>query len=61
MTVVHYLEREVRLIDEHIRTAEVMRIPAPALHVRNNDLDLLVVSGAAELPDCSSIETAGRR
>src|SRR6185312_4956898 len=36
----HHPEREVRLVDDHMRGAEVARIPAPALHVGEDRLDL---------------------
>ena len=44
--VVHHLEREVRLVDEHMGVAEIARIPAPALHVGDDGVDLLVVAGS---------------
>src|SRR5262245_26015273 len=59
--MLRHFQSEVRLVDEHICTAEVTRIPAPALHVRFYDVDLLVLGGAVELSDCSRIKTASRR
>ena len=38
--VMHHPEREVRLIDDHVRGAKVARIPPPALHVGEDRLDL---------------------
>src|SRR4029077_788871 len=56
--VVHHLERKIGLVDDHISNAEVARVPAPAFHVRDDQIDLLVPDRPIELLDGPRIEVA---
>ena len=55
----HHPEREVRLVDDHMRGAEVARIPAPALHIGEDRLDL--PGGIAFLGACGAAQFRERR
>ena len=57
---VHHLEREVRQIDQHMRLAQVTRIPAPAFHVGDDGFDLTIMGGSVKLPNRSQIQVARR-
>ena len=59
--VVHHPQREVRQIDDHVGLAEIARIPAPALHIGDDGVDLLVARRTIELLDGLRIEIAGDR
>src|SRR5262249_3458613 len=59
--VVHHLEREVRQVDHDVSLAEVARIPAPALHIGDDEVDRLVARRTVELLDRLGVEVAGGR
>src|SRR5262249_43749369 len=50
---------KVRQVDHHAGLAHVARIPAPALHVGDDSLDLPVARRAVELADRLHIKRAG--